>query len=52
MSCGCKNVRDTSVPDARLMDSGKSINTNKAFKWLIFVIMVIFVRLARRRFTL
>ena len=41
MSCGCKNVRDTSVPDAKLMDSNKSINTNKVFKWLIFIGMAI-----------
>jgi len=41
MSCGCKNVRDTSVPDAKLMGSDKSINTNKVFKWLIFIGMTI-----------
>lgn len=41
MSCGCKNVRDTSVPDAKSMNSDKSINTNKVFKWLIFIGMTI-----------
>jgi hypothetical protein len=41
MSCGCKNVRDTSVSDAKLMNSDKSINTNKVFKWLIFIGMTI-----------
>lgn len=41
MSCGCKNVRDTSVPDAKLMSTNKSINTNTIFKWLIFIGMVI-----------
>jgi len=41
MSCGCKNVRDTSVPDAKLMSTNKSINTNTIFKWLIFIGMVV-----------
>lgn len=41
MSCGCKDVRDTSVPDAKLMNSDKRIDTNHIFKWVIFFGMVI-----------
>tara|TARA_R110000868_G_scaffold21019_5_gene87909 strand:- start:4215 stop:4541 length:327 start_codon:yes stop_codon:yes gene_type:complete len=41
MGCNCKNVRDTTVPEGKLMNQGKGINTNIIFKWLIFIGMAI-----------
>jgi hypothetical protein len=41
MGCNCKNVRDTTVPEGKLMNQGKGINTNTIFKWLIFIGMSI-----------
>jgi hypothetical protein len=41
MGCNCKNVRDTTVPEGKLMNQGKGINTNNIFKWLIFIGMSI-----------
>jgi hypothetical protein len=37
MSCGCKNVRDTSVSDAKLMNHNKNIEAGLLGKWLIFI---------------
>ena len=42
MSCGCKNVRDTSVPDAKWVNYDKKGINNHVYKWFIFFTLVLF----------
>jgi len=42
MSCGCKNVRDTSVPDAKWVNHDTKGVNNHVYKWFIFFTLVLF----------